>query len=319
MDRMDLDPVGKRKHPDIYDSSPAASPLHPAKRSKVAHAPDQTANVPPKASHDSDTSSNSNGINAAAPGAQQPAHPPKDTEGEVPQSPAADDLDGSGSEDPPLPEPVVHFADLTVDAEARIRAKDAARERERVRLSDTRRKRSDTTRSLLDSPHGDGEGEGEAGAASTGEGVDTGGPVREGGIGRGEDEDRPVKKRRKGEASQEQSEDGRTGMPREKPKDLPEEESREMPQNKSEDMPREEQQKPVGPQITPPPEKPKGDGVGAAQSDGKPRSPEPRSRKRSSDEALEALEAEDLAGTAQEDALRNRRRKRRRDARTDEM
>ena len=136
-----------------------------------------------------------------------------------------------------------------------------------MRLADTRRKRSDTTRSLLDSPDGDGEGEGEAGAASTGEGVDTGEPMRERGIGRGEDEERPVKKRRKGEASQEQSQDGSTGLPWEKPKDPPEK-PREMPQNKSEDMPQQEQQ-PAGPQMTPPPEKPKGDGVGVggAQSD----------------------------------------------------
>jgi hypothetical protein len=318
MDRMDLDPMGKRKHPDVYDSSPATSPLHPAKRSKVAHASYQRANAPPKPDPDSDTSSNSNGINAAAPGAQQPAHPPKNPEGEPAQSPAVDNAgngnpDRSGGEDPPLPEPVVRFADLTMDAEARIRAKDAARERERVRLADTRRKRSDTTRGLLDSQDGEGEGGGaEVGAA----GADAGERARERGIGRREDEGRPVKKRRKGETWQEPSRDEPEEMLPDKPKEMPGEKPKETPQDKPEEMPREKQQQPVGPQETAPPEKPKDNGVGGAQTDGKPRSPGPRSRKRSSDEALEA---EDVAATAPEDALRKRRRKRRRDARTDEM
>ena len=317
-DRMDLDPWGKRKHPDVYDPSPAASPLHPAKRSKVAHPPHRPANVPPNPSVESDSSSSGNDPGSTSSGVLLPTHPD-----EQPRSPTIEDAnnhhavndDPEGDEEPPLPEPVVRFADLTVDADARIRAKDAARERERVRLADTRRKRSDATRSWIDGTDDDdnedreGRAEAGAGAESREEGEGVTSRVR----GRASAE-RPVKKRRKGGVSP----DAEVAWSEDKPQEMPQDKAEETPGEKPGQMPQEKQQKPVSPQETPPPEKSSDNGVGGAQTDGQPRSPQKRPLKRTSEEA-DSLDGEDLAATAQVDASRKRKRLRRRLARTDEL
>jgi hypothetical protein len=218
--------------------------------------------------------------------------------------------------EPPLPEPVVRFADLTVDADARIRAKDAARERERVRLADTRKKRSDTTRSWIDGTdedeNEDGEGRVEAGAGAESREDGAGGTRRV--RARARSAERPVKKRRKGVVSPDAKVECSEDKPQEMPRDKAEEASREKP----EQMPQEKQQKPVSPQETPPPEKSSDNGVGGAQTDGQPRSPQKRPLKRTSEEA-DSLDGEDLAATAQVDASRKRKRLRRRLARTDEL
>jgi hypothetical protein len=298
MDRMDLDPWGKRKHPDIYDSSPAPSPVHPAKRSKVAHPPHQAANVSETPVLDSDSSSN--GLNGATSAeAQHTSTPAADNEN--PKDDAAESGNSNACED--ATEPVIEYEDLSFDVEERIRAKDAARERERVRLADTRRKRSETMRSWIDGLGG--EEEAEAGDEQGEEGPEIGDHVRGIGVERGGEGARPMKKRRKGEVENDEAE---------RSQDKTDDKTEETSQDKADNMPQEKQQE------TPSPERSTDNGVGTAQTDGKHLSPERRLLKRRLDES-ESVENEDLGATTQEaDASRKRKRlQRRRDARTDEM
>lgn len=310
MDRMELDPWGKRKHPDIYEHSPAASPLHPAKRSKVAHWPAQPLRFPPNPTVESDSSSSDNNntpIHSAVP---LPTHP-----SDQPQSPPLDEphhQNGDGY-DSPLPEPVVLFADLTVDADARIRAKDAARERERVRLGDTRRKRSDTTRSWIDGSD-DEDVEATDGAESREE-EEGRGEARRTRV-RAKSVERPVKKSRRGVAR-----DVEVEWAENKPGESSQDEPKEVPQGKPEETPDEkaeqpEVKQPISPRETPPPER-SNNGVGGAQADGPACSPVKRPLKRSSEE-VSSLDGEELPA-AQEGPSRRQKRMRRRLARTDEM
>ena len=70
------------------------------------------------------------------------------------------------NEEPPLPEPVVRFADLTVDADARPAQRTPHRARARAPVTRRKKRRSDTTRSWIDGTDEDEseDGEGRVGA-----------------------------------------------------------------------------------------------------------------------------------------------------------